>query len=134
MRLSRIKTNEMIARNTKAKAMILESLKTSKPVTSHEALQKALKGKADRATIYRVLNRFCDDGIVHKIVGDDGKQYFAVCVNCQGKKHNHNHFHFRCLGCGKVECLAGEVDFKLPKGYRLENFNGFISGYCSLCL
>ncbi len=123
----------MTTRNTIAKAMILDSLKKSKRAVNHETLQKALKGKADRATIYRILNRLCEDGMAHKTMGDDGKQYFALCVNCAGKNHRHNHFHFRCLGCGKVECLAGEVKARLPKGYRSENFNAFISGYCASC-
>lgn len=122
----------MKPRNTKTKAIILESLKEAAQAVSHDVLQEKLEGKVDRATIYRVLNRFCDEGIAHRIVGDDGKQYFAVCINCQ-EKHQHNHFHFRCLNCGKVECLPNETDVHLPQGYRLENFNGFISGYCSEC-
>lgn len=94
---------------------------------------KELGEAVDRATIYRVLNSFCEDGIVHKILGDDGKYYFAVCVNCSEKKHKHNHFHFRCLSCGKIECLTNEMEVKLPEGYQSVNFNGFISGYCANC-
>ncbi|TKK68990.1 transcriptional repressor [Ilyomonas limi] len=123
----------MPKRNTKTKQLIFDSLKKADTAVSQEILQAELGNAADRATIYRVLNSFCDDGIVHKIIGDDGKQYFAYCLNCAEKKHSHNHFHFRCLQCGKVECLPEEVDCKLPKGYHAVNFNGFISGYCSSC-
>lgn len=123
----------MIKRNTKAKQLILDSLKNTKSAVSQETLQKELGESVDRATIYRVLNSFCDDGIVHKILSDDGKFYFAFCVNCSEKIHKHNHFHFRCLQCGKIECLPNEVEVKLPKGYKSVNFNGFISGYCSTC-
>jgi len=123
----------MNTRNTKTKGIILDSLKKAKQALSHENLLASLEGQVDRATIYRVLNRFCDDGIAHRIVGDDGKQYFAICINCEKKKHHHNHFHFRCLSCGKVECLANEADLNLPSGYRVANFNGFISGYCPSC-
>ncbi|WP_026464908.1 Fur family transcriptional regulator [Adhaeribacter aquaticus] len=123
----------MIKRNTKAKQMILESLKTSKSAISQDNLQAQLGDLVDRATIYRVLNSFYEDGVVHKIVGDDGKQYFAYCRNCSEKSHHHNHFHFRCLNCGKIECLPNEMEVNLPEKYRTINFNGFISGYCSLC-
>lgn len=123
----------MIKRNTKTKQLILESLKKTKSAVSQETLQKELGESVDRATIYRVLNSFCDDGIIHKILSDDGKFYFAFCVNCSEKAHKHNHFHFRCLQCGKIECLPNEVDIKLPQGYQSVNFNGFISGYCSNC-
>ncbi|MGV3588421.1 MAG: Fur family transcriptional regulator [Adhaeribacter sp.] len=123
----------MNSRNTKAKTVILQLLKESKQALSHDALQAALASSADRATIYRVLNRFCAEGIIHRTVGDDGKQYFALCVDCQEKHHRHNHFHFRCFTCGKVECLPNQIEVNLPKGYRAENFTGFISGYCAAC-
>ena len=87
----------------------------------------------DRATIYRILNRFSEDGLVHKIIGDDGKQYFALCVNCEKGHHHHNHFHFRCRSCGKVECLREEVRVHLPPGYIPEAFNGVITGQCGAC-
>ncbi|WP_299181913.1 Fur family transcriptional regulator [uncultured Chryseobacterium sp.] len=123
----------MAKRNTRAKQLIMDSLRNKKTAISQEILQKELGETVDRATIYRVLNSFCDDGIIHKILSDDGKYYFAVCLNCSEKKHRHNHFHFRCLQCGKIECLAQEIEVALPQGYQPVNFNGFISGYCSEC-
>lgn len=123
----------MNKRNTKSKQLILDTLKSADSAMSQEALQERIGDAVDRATIYRVLNSFSEDGIVHKIVGDDGKHYFAVCVNCGEKKHRHNHFHFRCLECGSVECLSSEVSVALPEGYRAMNFNGVISGYCWKC-
>lgn len=123
----------MSVRNTKTKSMILESLKKSKQAVSHETLQNELQGHVDRATIYRVLNRFCEEGLVHRVVGDDGKQYFAICINCAEHQHHHDHFHFRCIRCGKVECLQQEIALSLPKGYRAVHFNGVVSGYCDQC-
>lgn len=123
----------MLKRNTKTKQLILDSLKNSKSAVSQDILLKELGEEVDRATIYRVLNSFCDDGIVHKILSDDGKYYFAFCVNCSEKAHKHNHFHFRCLTCGKIECIPNEIEVELPAGYQPVNFNGFISGYCADC-
>lgn len=123
----------MKRRNTTSKIEILTTLKSSDSALSHDMIQAELNTTIDRATIYRVLNRFCDDGLVHRIIGDDGKQYFALCVNCEEKKHQHNHFHFRCLNCGMVECLKNEIEVTLPLGYVSENFNGLISGHCSRC-
>lgn len=127
----------MKRRNTQSKQEILAALRASDTALSHDMIQEELiqaeQTSFDRATIYRVLNRFCEDGIVHRIVGDDGKQYFALCLNCEKKHHKHNHFHFRCLQCGKVECLEKEINVSLPEGYVSENFNGLISGRCSKC-
>lgn len=123
----------MKRRNTESANEIYALLKNSNLALSHDMIQEKMSSNADRATIYRVLNRFCEDKIVHKVVGDDGKQYFAFCVNCQEKKHKHNHFHFRCTSCGKVECLESEIKIALPKGYVFQNLNGVISGVCSSC-
>ncbi|MEZ5017110.1 MAG: transcriptional repressor [Flavipsychrobacter sp.] len=124
----------MSTRNTKSKQAILEVLQAAKRAISHDVVQEALGDSVDRATIYRVLNRFCDEGITHRIVGDDGKQYFALCSRkCTTHQHKHDHFHFRCLSCDTVECLSTQISVSLPKGYRAENFNGFISGYCNAC-
>lgn len=123
----------MIRRNTKTKERLLETLKASESALSHEILFEKLGKEIDRATIYRILNSFCEDGIAHKIMADDGKQYFAICIGCSEKKHRHNHLHFRCTICGTTECLPGEIKFRLPENYRAENFNGFISGICARC-
>ncbi len=123
----------MKRRNTQPKKEILSALKSAHSALSHEMIQSEMKDQMDRATIYRVLNRFCEDGLVHRIVGDDGKQYFALCLQCEEKKHHHNHFHFRCLDCGTVECLDKEIQISLPAGYVPEHFNGLITGHCRRC-
>ncbi|HAS45226.1 MAG TPA: transcriptional regulator [Microscillaceae bacterium] len=125
----------MKRRNTQAKTEILEILKSAEGALSHDMIRSSISSNIDRATIYRVLNRFCEDGDVHKIVGDDGKQYFAICPNCGERKevHSHNHIHFRCLQCGKVECLERDISVSLPKGYVAKVHNLVISGFCEQC-
>lgn len=125
----------MKRRSTTSQNEILHILKTAEGALSHEMIQAELEVQVDRATIYRVLNRFCEDGLVHKVVDDDGKQYFAYCAGCDkpNNKHNHNHFHFKCLKCGTVECLQNKVRLPVPEGYVIKDFNGLISGYCKRC-
>lgn len=125
----------MKRRRTPSKTEILETLRASERALSHDMIQSSVSSTIDRATIYRVLNRFCEDGKVHKIVGDDGKQYFASCANCGEQKelHSHNHVHFRCLQCGKVECMKEDVSVPLPAGYVAKVHNLVISGFCRNC-
>ncbi len=123
----------MKRRNTPSKQVVLDILSSSDVALSQDDIEQEVKGSMDRVTVYRVLNSFCEDGYVHKILSDDGKYYFAICLNCQEKKHQHNHFHFRCLRCQKVECLKEEVNVKVPKGYILENVNCLLTGYCQKC-
>ena len=125
----------MKRRNTNSKTEILETLEAAGSALSHEMIQASISSSIDRATIYRVLNRFCEDGMIHRIVGDDGKQYFAICRNCGHKKevHSHNHIHFRCLTCGTVQCLDSELSLALPKGFVAKVNNLVVSGTCDQC-
>ena len=120
-------------RNTPAKQAVLTIFNSSAVALSQEDIEKEVKGSMDRVTVYRVLNSFCEDGLLHKILCDDGKYYFAVCINCKEKKHEHNHFHFRCVKCQKVECLKEQVKVELPQGYQLANVNCMLSGHCKQC-
>ena len=121
----------MKRRKTQATEDIFSILSSdSSALSSDMILSKA--NNLDRVTVYRVLNRFCEDGKAHKIVADDGKIYFALCNNCKDHHHD-NHFHFRCLACGKLECLNETITPPVPKGYQVQNYNAIITGKCITC-
>ena len=123
----------MKRRNTISKEAVLSILTASKKAMSQDAIEKQIEVDVDRATIYRVLNRFCDDGLIHKIVADDGKQYFAVCTKCEDMKVPDNHFHFRCTNCQTIQCLPSMVNFSMPEGYTVARLNCVIIGVCNEC-
>ena len=123
----------MKRRNTPAKNAILTLLKSANAALSQEMIEAEVKGEMDRVTIYRVLNSFCEDGITHKILADDGKYYFALCLNCEEENHRHEHFHFRCLNCRKVECIDEHISINLPQGYKKQQVSGWVTGYCDAC-
>ena len=101
---------------------------------SEDEIEKRITIKVNRTTIYRILNQFCEDGTVHRIVAADGKQYFAVCPGYQDEALAHNHAHFRCIKCQTVECLPTSVDLTVPNGYQVSDANCVISGICRKCL
>lgn len=123
----------MNRRNTTTKEAVLSVLNSSGKAMSQGAIEKEVGVDINRATIYRILNRFCDDGVLHKIVADDGKQYFAVCMNCDEKETSTHHFHFRCNSCETIECLPIPVHFALPGAYEVEGINCVITGKCKDC-
>lgn len=123
----------MKRRNTISKEAVLSVLTNTKRAMSQDAIMKELSVGADRATIYRVLNRFCEDEIVHRIVADDGKQYFAVCVKCDEKTIPDNHFHFRCTKCETIQCLPSIVEFSIPPKYKVQRMNCVLIGVCKDC-
>jgi Fur family transcriptional regulator, ferric uptake regulator len=122
----------MKRRNTPSKQAVLEILLAAGGALSQEDIVQQVGETMDRVTVYRILNRFCDDGRLHRVLSDDGKTYFAVCRDCSGQ-HNHDHVHFRCLGCRKVECLDEMIAVDLPNGYRLEAAHSLLTGYCAAC-
>jgi Fur family ferric uptake transcriptional regulator len=122
----------MKRRNTPTKDAVLELLTNAGKAMSRDAIEQKISVEIDRATIYRVLNRFCEDGILHKIVAEDGKQYFAVCMKCDEKLAN-NHFHFRCTACQTIECLPESVHFTVPNGYHIKTVNCVLTGTCRQC-
>lgn len=123
----------MLRRNTPAKQKIRQLLTANSGAMSQDMLEEQLKGQVDRVTIYRVLAGFCEDGILHRVVADDGKSFYALCAGCSAEKHNHQHAHFRCVDCRKVECLPYSAQPKLPVGYSLQSMNFWISGQCKSC-
>jgi Fur family ferric uptake transcriptional regulator len=123
----------MVRRSTPTKDAVLNILTDSKKAMSPDGIMQKVDISIDRATIYRVLNRFCEDGILHRIVAEDGKQYFAVCIKCEEKKLAHHHFHFRCTNCLTIECLPVPVQFSLPQGYQVATVNCILTGVCKDC-
>lgn len=123
----------MKRRNTPSKEAVMDVLVRSKKALSHEAIEQNLELDIDRATIYRVLNRFCEDGLIHKVVAEDGKQYFAVCMKCDENTFTDNHFHFRCINCNTIECLPEAVHFSIQEGYQVERVNCILTGTCKDC-
>lgn len=123
----------MERRNTPTKEAVLEILRKSGKAMSRDAIEQRITTDINRATIYRVLNRFCEDGVLHRVVAEDGKQYFAICVECSDKALAGPHFHFRCTQCDTIECLPVAVHFSIPEGYQVDDVNCVLTGRCRAC-
>ena len=123
------------ARNTAAKTEILNLISQSDVALSHTEIQTLLDGLCDRVTIYRVLDRLTEEGLIHKVVNIDGGVKYAGCHSCSANhNHKHNHIHFSCQKCKSVTCMEGiEPAFKLPKKYKVHEVNFTVSGLCPQC-
>ncbi len=88
----------------------------------------------DRVTLYRTLNSFTDNGVLHKIPDDSGFATYGVCHDtCDAEEHHHNHMHFKCNECGIIQCLDEHLpDIKLP-GYQVQEANLILNGICQVC-
>lgn len=124
----------MKKRNTQTKALIWEILSNAKCALCNEDIQNLTENGVDKVTIYRILQSFCDDGTVHKVIDLSGKTYYAKCrKDCCTIAHHDNHAHFKCVRCNTIICLNQEFVPQLPDNFNYITMNCFIEGVCSSC-
>jgi Fur family ferric uptake transcriptional regulator len=123
----------MKRRNTPSKQAVLDVLSQSREAISHDVIADRIKMDINRATIYRILNQFCEDGLVHNIIAEDGKHYFALFKNTE-RDPSEFHFHFNCTKCQTISCLDQEVQLNLPAGFVMEKANCVVTGTCGNCV
>ncbi len=91
---------------------------------------------ADRTTLYRTLQTFQEQGIVHKIDDGTGITKYALCEeNCKCEIETDLHLHFRCTKCLETVCLTQHKipHITLPEGFIAENVNLVVKGLCEKC-
>ncbi len=124
------------SRNTIARTRILEILKSATSALSHHELQELLCGLCNRVTVYRVLDRLEEEGLIHKTSGLNGEAKYALCQHCAHDHgvHNHHHLHFNCIRCQKTFCLETIIPkIELPNVYQIQALNLVASGICPEC-
>lgn len=129
---SKIRTATLNAkRNTVARSQIFDLISASESALSHAEIQAQLDNICNRVTIYRVLDRLVDEGVIHKAVTPDGEVKFA---STHPDNLNNNHIHFSCEICNAVLCIDNAAfDFSLPEGYQVNQTNFSVSGVCPKC-
>ncbi len=122
-------------RNTQAKTEILNLITASGIALSHHMIQEKVGSLCNRVTIYRVLERLEEEGLIHSFVNVDGVINYAKCSRCREGNHLHNHVHFNCKKCHEVTCIENIVpDIKMPSEFVAEEYNFVVSGVCPNCL
>lgn len=105
---------------TTARVRLLEILKEANRPLCYEEIKKDIS--MDKATFYRNIAKFEEEGILNAFESNDKKRYFEI-------KHK-PHAHFVCVTCNRVECIK-DIDIDLP-GYEINNV--IINGKCKSCL
>lgn len=124
-----------IIRKTKTVEAILQLFKDHNTAFSVVDLVKRFKGKANKSTIYRILERLENQGFVHSFKGQDGLAWYAKCSSdCSGDHHKDAHPHFQCQECGKVECLPVSITIPDIKTHRIDTAEILLKGQCADCL
>jgi Fe2+ or Zn2+ uptake regulation protein len=118
---------------TKARRVVFDTFKNQEPMSMNE-LVKRVKGKIDRASVYRTVALFEKLGIIQRL--QIGWKYKLELSD----HFNYHHHHISCTSCSMVaplredhlletslQNLAQEYGF-LPKSHQIE-----IQGLCARC-
>jgi Fur family ferric uptake transcriptional regulator len=109
-------------RVTDARLKVLAALIDATSACSHQDMQDMF-ADMDRVTLYRALDCLTENGLAHKIAGDDrvfrynsgAEQSVSADHGGSARGHapgalgRHQHGHFKCTRCAKVFCLDGEA-------------------------
>lgn len=123
-------------RQTETREAVLEIMFDKNYALSHADIEKEIGGRFDRVTIYRTLNAFLENGVIHKVLDNEGGIKYAVCQHeHRTAAHLENHIHFKCSVCQQTLCLDHYhiPSIKLPESYVVESFNVLAEGICNKC-
>jgi Fur family ferric uptake transcriptional regulator len=123
-----------IIRRTKSVKNILAVFDHSHDAFSSVELVERFKEDMNKTTVYRVLDRLEDEGILHSFQDQKGLTWYARCSDCSKDNHHDVHPHFQCKDCGKTECLPVEIAVpKLPM-HKVNRVELLMVGQCQNCL
>jgi Fur family ferric uptake transcriptional regulator len=122
-----------IIRKTKSVTTLLHIFEEKNEAKSAANLIALVKDEMNKTTVYRILDRLEQDGIIHSFNGKDGLKWYAKCEGCSARHHSDKHPHFQCTECDKVECLS--VDIKIPyiKNHKVDSTSILLMGQCEVC-
>lgn len=123
-----------IIRKTHAVDVLLKEFKKDSNAISTIELIKRLANKINKTTVYRLLDKLEDDGILHYFLDSNGLKWFAKCRSCSKSEHRDLHPHFQCTDCGSVDCLEVKVTIPEIPNRKVINSHVLVLGTCELCL
>ena len=124
---------------TKQRAVILDFLKeNSAHVCARDiALHLDELGiKVGIATVYRTLDRLCEQGVVRKFVIDERS---GACYQYVQDAECNEHFHLKCVNCGALVHMSCGFLKKMEEhifdehGFTVSSGKTVIYGLCSKC-
>ncbi|WP_340200998.1 Fur family transcriptional regulator [Ascidiimonas sp. W6] len=122
-----------IIRKTQSVKVLLSEFKSAAEAISAIDLIKRLHSKLNKTTVYRVLDKLEDDGILHSFLDKNGIKWYAKCNACTCSKHIDAHPHFQCISCGKVDCVAIDVHIPNIPNREVVVSQILIQGKCENC-
>ena len=123
-----------ISRKTKAVELVLELFREKKYAIPVVDIVSIFANKMNKTTVYRILQRLEDSGILHSFVDKQGLKRYAK--GDQRKSNSTNqiiHPHFLCDDCGISICLPLEISTPSIPNYTINSSDHLYSGQCQDC-
>lgn len=123
-------------RKTIGRVQVLDYIIQRQSALSHSDLSQAFEGKMDRASLYRTLQDFEQNGLIHKVPDDQVSVKYAYCKGqCDSHNHHDAHLHFKCDQCSETFCLEEQSvpKWQLPKGFIGQSTEVLVHGVCKHC-
>ncbi|KAF9659278.1 transcriptional repressor [Tenacibaculum sp. ZH5_bin.1] len=122
-----------VIRKTKAVKKLLSLFESGVSAIAAVDLVSKLNDEMNKTTVYRVLDRLENDGVIHSFMGKGGVKWYAKCTSCSSHHHNDIHPHFQCTDCKKVTCLSVDISIPQVENHIIESATVFLTGKCEIC-
>ena len=123
-----------ISRKTKSVKMILDLFGETNNAISVVDLVSTFRNKMNKTTVYRILNRLEESGILHSFSDKDGlKRYAKSNQKIDPDNKNDLHSHFLCDDCGVSTCLPLEIPIPTIPDHKINTSQHLLIGQCDNC-
>ena len=123
-----------IVRKTKTVELLLKTFNKSNGAISVVELVSKFKGKMNKTTVYRILDRLEESGILHSFTDQDGLKRYAKGQQDNKNSNNLNmHPHFLCQDCGISSCLPIDISIPPIPDYKIQSSEHLLIGQCKDC-
>ena len=123
-----------VVRKTKHLEQVLNVFRQSSDALSAGMLLDALANRINKSTVYRMLEKLEDDGVIHSFLTMDQIRFYALCKGCSSGCHVDSHAHFQCTSCKRVSCFSEDIVLPTPKRPRITAAQVLLMGQCESCL
>ena len=123
-----------IKRKTKTVRLLLKSFKHENIALSVVELVSLFGNDMNKTTVYRILQRLEDSGILHSFIDKDGlKRYAKGDQRTSSSGNQLTHPHFLCEECGISTCIPLKISTPSIPNYIIKRSEQLYLGQCKDC-
>ena len=123
-----------ISRKTKTVKLLLDLFHQTNNAISVVELVSTFSSEMNKTTVYRILKKLEDSGVLHSFLDKDGlKRYARGDQRPASSKKPILHPHFLCEECGISSCLPIKISKPSIPNYIINSSEQLYLGQCEDC-